>query len=54
MSVTTDKNIAKYFENGGTVYEVKIPKFQLIPQTLPGSTESEFLIKFGIGGFTLH
>ncbi|WP_226383613.1 pre-toxin TG domain-containing protein [Paenibacillus massiliensis] len=52
MSVTTDEKIAKYFANGGMVYKAKIPKSQLIPQTLPGSTESEYLIKFGIGGFT--
>lgn len=52
MSVTTDESIARYFANGGRVYEAKIPKSKLIPQTLPGSTESEFLIKFGMGGFT--
>jgi hypothetical protein len=52
MSVTTDVSVANYFANGGRVYEARIPKSQLIPQTLSGSTESEFLNKFGMGGFT--
>lgn len=53
ISVTTDESIVKYFANGGRVYEANIPKSKLIPQTLRGSTEQEFLIEFGIGGFKL-
>lgn len=53
ISVTTDESIVKYFANGGRVYEANIPKSKLIPQTLRGSTEQEFLIEFAIGGFKL-
>ncbi len=32
-------------------FEAYIPKYQLIEQTLEGAGESEYLIKFGAGGF---
>ncbi|MNI98193.1 hypothetical protein D3C73_1569950 [compost metagenome] len=52
MSVTSDEKIARFFAGpNGTVYHAQIPRSQLIPQTLPGSTEREYLIKFGTGGF---
>lgn len=52
MSVTSDKAIAQKFAGQyGKVYEALIPKSHLIPQTLEGAGESEFLIKFGTGGF---
>lgn len=52
MSVTTDKAVAQNFAGQyGKVYEALISKSHLIPQTLEGAGESEFLIKFGIGGF---
>ena len=52
MSVTTDPNIAKSFAGSeGKLYEAYLPKSQLIEQTLDGAGESEYLIKFGSGGF---
>jgi filamentous hemagglutinin len=52
MSVTTDSNVARYFAGeNGKVYEGLIPRSQLIPQTIDGAGESEYLIKFGAGGF---
>ena len=52
MSVTTDPSIAQSFAGEyGTVYEGQIPSSQLIPQTLKGSGESEYLIKYGAKGF---
>jgi len=52
MSVTTDPNIARGFAgNKGRVFEAYVPKSQLIKQTLSGAGESEYLIRFGSGGF---
>jgi len=52
MSVTTDANVARRFASvNGRVYEAYIPKSQLIEQTLSGAGESEYLIRFGSGGF---
>ena len=52
MSVTTDVNAAQRFVGvDGRVFEAYIPKNQLIEQTLSGTGESEYLIKFGMGGF---
>lgn len=52
MPVTTDSNVAQRFAGtGGIVYEAYIPKSQLIEQTLSGAGESEYLIRFGSGGF---
>lgn len=52
ISVSTDRTIAERFAGQyGTVYEAFLPKSTLIPQTLIGAGESEFLIKYGSGGF---
>ena len=52
MSVTTDPDVARRFaRTGGRVFEAYIPKSQLIKQTLSGAGESEYLIRFGLGGF---
>ncbi|MBD5544704.1 MAG: hypothetical protein HDR01_10835 [Lachnospiraceae bacterium] len=52
MSVTTDLDVARRFAGtGGRVFEAYIPKSQLIKQTLSGAGESEYLIRFGSGGF---
>lgn len=52
MSVTTDLNVARKFAGeGGRVFEAYIPRSQLIKQTLSGAGESEYLIRFGAGGF---
>lgn|GEM_PF-5499712 len=52
MSVTTDPSVAQRFAGEyGKVYEAQIPSSQLIPQTLEGAGESEYLIKCGTGGF---
>lgn len=52
MSVTTDPDVARYFAGpNGRVFEADIPRSQLIEQTLDGAGESEYLIRFGSGGF---
>ncbi|GGF88168.1 hypothetical protein GCM10010912_36800 [Paenibacillus albidus] len=51
MLVTGDEKIARFFLVRMEQYIVQIPISQLIPQTLPGLTEREYLIKFGTGGF---
>ena len=52
MSVTTDPNVARKFAGvNGRVFEAYIPKSRLIKQTLSGAGESEYLIRFGSGGF---
>ena len=52
MSVTTDPDVARRFAGAnGQDFEAYIPKSQLIEQTLGGAGESEYLIKFGAGGF---
>ena len=52
MSVTTDPDVARRFAGpNGQVFEAYIPKYQLIEQTLEGAGETEYLIKFGAGGF---
>ena len=52
MSVTTEPDVARRFAGvNGQVFEAYIPKSQLIEQTLGGAGESEYLIKFGAGGF---
>ena len=44
--------IGKHFAGAdGRVFEAYISKKQLIEQTLSGTGESEYLIKFGMGGF---
>lgn len=51
VSVTTDRSTAEKFAGEfGTVYELQVPESQLIPQTLKGAGESEFLIVNGTGG----
>lgn len=48
VSVTTDRTIAEDFAGEfGTVFELKIPESQLIPQSLKEAGESEFLIVNG-------
>ena len=48
ISVTSDRKVAEYFAGPqGIVIELQIPKSQLIPQTLPGANESEYLIVNG-------
>lgn len=52
MSVPTNPNVAQKFAGaGGRVFEAYIPNSQLIKQTLSGTRESEYLIRFGSGGF---
>ncbi|MDD6070506.1 MAG: hypothetical protein PUC12_06785 [Clostridiales bacterium] len=52
MSVTTDIYVARRFAGDkGRVFEAYLPKSQLIKQTLSGAGESEYLIRFGSGGF---
>lgn len=52
MSVTTDPDVARRFAGtNGRVFEAYIPRSQLIEQTLGGAGESEYLIRFGSGGF---
>ena len=52
MSVTTAPDVAHRFAGAnGQVFEAYISKSQLIEQTLGGAGESEYLIKFGAGGF---
>ena len=52
MSVTTDLGTAERFAGlNGRVFDAYIPRNQLIKQTLKGAGESEYLIKFGTGGF---
>lgn len=54
MSVTTDIREAERFANGGYIFEVDIPRSQLIEQTLSDAGESEYLIRFGAGGFRIR
>ncbi|MCX5125514.1 polymorphic toxin-type HINT domain-containing protein [Streptomyces sp. NBC_00347] len=42
MSFTTDINVARGF--GGTIYAARIPRSQMILQTLPGAGEAEVLV----------
>jgi hypothetical protein len=42
MSFTTDINVARSF--GSTVYAARVPRNQMIMQTLPGAGEAEVLI----------
>ncbi|MGE5371615.1 MAG: RHS repeat-associated core domain-containing protein [Solirubrobacterales bacterium] len=52
ISVTTSENIAKVFAGpNGRVFEANVPASNIIPQTLDGAAESEFLMLFGAGGF---
>ncbi len=52
LSVTTDPDVARRFAGvNGRIFEAYIPKSQLIKQTLSGARESEYLIRFGAGGF---
>lgn len=45
ISVTTDPARAKYFAGpGGTVFSAVVNPSVLVPQTIEGATESEFLI----------
>ena len=48
VSVTTDKKVAEFFAGpAGQVYEIQVPKSDLIPQTIVGAGESEYLIVNG-------
>lgn len=52
MSVTTDPDVAHRFAGtNGRVFEAYIPRSQLIEQILDSAGESEYLIRFGSGGF---
>lgn len=52
VSVTTDPAVAQRFAGAnGRVYEALMSRSQLMQQTLAGTGESEFLIRFGAGGF---
>lgn len=57
MSVTTDPEVAEYFakfnNQNGVIFEGYVPNSQLLPQTLPGAGESEYLIKYTAKGFTI-
>lgn len=45
VSVTTDPNVAKYFAgDNGIVYQIQVPASDLVPQTIKGAGESEYLI----------
>ena len=51
VSVSKERGVAERFAGEhGTVYELQVPASQLIPQTLPGAGEGEFLIVNGTGG----
>ncbi|WP_086347936.1 PAAR-like protein [Candidatus Enterococcus clewellii] len=51
VSFTADKNMALFYAGEkGIVVEVKVQKNGLLPQTLDGAGESEYLIINGIGG----
>lgn len=47
ISVTTDPEAAEYFARSGTVYSGRVPKSELVEQTLDGAGESEWLIRSG-------
>ena len=47
VSVTTDKAIAARYAGSGRIYSGYVPKSLLVPQTLPGATESELLLRGG-------
>jgi hypothetical protein len=50
FSVTTDPTVAKYFAGpGGRVFSAVVPRSVLLPQTLDGAGESEFLIRHMLG-----
>ncbi|WYJ89087.1 hypothetical protein A5888_000806 [Enterococcus sp. 9E7_DIV0242] len=50
VSFTADKSRAQFYAGkNGIVFEIKVPKKDLLLQTLSGSTESEYLIIHGIG-----
>ncbi|HSP77746.1 MAG TPA: hypothetical protein VLQ93_04420, partial [Myxococcaceae bacterium] len=52
ISVTTDPTVARRFAGvGGKIFVGRIPRAQLIPQTLSGSTESEYLLRHGTNAF---
>ena len=52
VSVTTDPSVAAHFAGPfGRVFSAIVPRNALIRQTLSGSGESEFLLRFGSGGF---
>ena len=52
VSVTTDPSVAARFAaDTGTVFSAVVQRSALIRQTLLGSGESEFLLRFGSGGF---
>ncbi|MFP2929566.1 RHS repeat domain-containing protein [Pyxidicoccus sp. 3LG] len=54
ISVTSDTTVADRFAaEGGTVFVGKVPRSQLIPQTLSGSTESEYLMRHGSNAFKM-
>jgi hypothetical protein len=40
-----------YFARGGKVYSAKIPREELVKQTLPTANEGEYLIRYGREGF---
>lgn len=48
VSVTTDPSVAGYFAGeNGVVYSGLVPRSSLVPQTLPGAGENEFLLRYG-------
>lgn len=52
ISVTTDPAVAKYFAGpGGRVFSAVVDPSILIPQTIEGATESEFLIPHMFGAW---
>ena len=53
VSVTTDRAEAlnKFAGENGTVYSGLASRLSLIPQTLEGAGESEYLLRYGASGF---
>lgn len=43
ISATTDIEVAKYF--GNTIYEIKVPRANVLFQTIEGAGEKEVLIR---------
>ena len=52
VSVTTKLERARYFAGGGKVYSAIVPRWEMIPQTLGGANEGEWLIRLGRAGFS--
>ena len=55
VSVTRHESVARQFAKaGGTIYTAVVPRWEMVPQTLRGAGEGEWLIRLGRPGFTVH